>query len=173
MLYWASESAAKHLWGRHAHTLFLGRTKPFLQAVHLTLQSHTEGAVPQRKSRQCGPVRELGSARTGCRRQRTAYEKERGTTNTKQKKRTHCYHDQPLRLKSTFTGTDMKYMTQHDLQVQWASRGGRQHLKFIAVWLHYVTVFHTKHDFMPFHWSGTREEHTAKDRTFSSITTVK
>lgn len=87
VLYWASESATKHLWGRHAHTLFLGRTKPFLQAVHWTLQSHTEGAVPERKSRQCGPVRELGSARTGCRRQRTVYEKRKRNNKHITKKR--------------------------------------------------------------------------------------
>lgn len=49
MLYWASESAAKHLWGRQAHKPFLRRIKPFLQAVHLTLYSHQGGCLGEKE----------------------------------------------------------------------------------------------------------------------------
>lgn len=66
---------------KRTHTLFQAHKTLF--AIYLTLQSHTKGAASVRKSRQCGPVLELGSAKTGCHGQGTVYKKRKSRSKCK------------------------------------------------------------------------------------------
>lgn len=132
-LYWASESAAKHLWGwhTHTHTPFLGHTQTLSAPVRLTPSASHQVVVREKKSNgQCGPVC-LARFRPAKRSQLTPK-----TFSLKKKKRKKYKKKKTQRYKCTFTGRDdIEYLTQHDPQEHQATGADRRWVTWPKIYI--------------------------------------